>query len=139
VDYFKGRYRFAIYQSCHICKENYQNEIQRVLAEQMNQEATNMEEALMAKYALAGSHIESGNLEAGYKCIKEMIETSLRVFGEDHALTSHVSASAVVSLAGIATELGHREEAFGWLVKLLASSQMSPRKSSSFSTLWELP
>jgi hypothetical protein len=98
-----------------MCKENYRNEIQRVLAEQMNQEATTMEEALMAKYALAGSHMQSDNLEAGYKCIKEMIETSLHVVGEDHALTSRVLATAVITLAGIATELGHREEAFGWL------------------------
>jgi tetratricopeptide (TPR) repeat protein len=98
-----------------MCEENYRNEIQRVLAEQMNQEATSLEEALMAKYALAGSHIESGNLEAGYKCLKEMIETSLHVFGEDHALTSGVSRSAVLSLAATSNRLGHREEAFGWL------------------------
>jgi tetratricopeptide (TPR) repeat protein len=98
-----------------MCKENYRNEIQRVLPEQMNQEATNVEEALMAKYALAGSHIESGDLEAAYKCLKEIMETSLHVFGEDHAVTSSVSASAVISLAATATELGYREEAFGWL------------------------
>jgi tetratricopeptide (TPR) repeat protein len=98
-----------------MCKEDYRNEIQRVLAEQMNQEATNMEEALMAKYALACSHVDSGNMEAGYKCMKEIIETSLHVFGEDHALTSWVSASAVLTLARIAIKLGHHEEAFGWL------------------------
>jgi tetratricopeptide (TPR) repeat protein len=98
-----------------MCKVNYRDEIQRVLAEQMNQEATTLEEASRARYALACSHLESGNNKAGYKCLKEIIETLLHVFGEDHALKSHVSASAVLSLAATATQLGHREEAFGWL------------------------
>jgi tetratricopeptide (TPR) repeat protein len=98
-----------------MCKEDYRNEIKRVLAELMNQDAKSLEEALMAKFALAGSHIESGNMEAGYKCIKEIIETSLYVFGEDRALTSRVCSSAVVSLAGIASQQGHNEEAVGWL------------------------
>jgi hypothetical protein len=98
-----------------MCKEDHRNEIKRVLAELMNQDAKSLEEALLAKFALAGSHIESGNMEAGYKCIKEIIETSLHVFGEDRALTSRVCSSAVVSLAGIASQQGHNEEAVGWL------------------------
>jgi tetratricopeptide (TPR) repeat protein len=81
----------------------------------MNQEATSLEDALIAKHALAGSHMGSGNLEACYKCLKEIVETSLDVFGEDHTLASRVSRSAVFSLAATATQLGHREEAFGWL------------------------
>jgi tetratricopeptide (TPR) repeat protein len=99
-----------------MCKEYYRDEIQRVLAEQMNQEATNLEEALTAKYALAGSYyLELGNMEAEYKCMKGMIEASLHVFGEDRALTSRVSTSVVLTLAATATQLGHLEEAFGWL------------------------
>jgi hypothetical protein len=98
-----------------MCKEDYRNEIQRVLAEQMNQKATSLEEALDAKYALAVSDAESGNTGPAYKSLKEIIETSLRVFGEDHVFTFRASAYAVICLAGIATELGHQEEAFGWL------------------------
>jgi hypothetical protein len=81
----------------------------------MNQEATNMEDALMAKYLLACSHAESGNMGPAYKHMKEIIETSLRVFGEDHVFTSPASANAALGLAGIATDYGHQEESFGWL------------------------
>jgi tetratricopeptide (TPR) repeat protein len=91
------------------------NQEQRVLAEHMNQEATNLGEMSRARYALACSHLESGNMEAGYKCMKESVEASLHAFGEDRALTSWVSVSAVLTLAATATQLGHLEEAFGWL------------------------
>jgi tetratricopeptide (TPR) repeat protein len=81
----------------------------------MNQEATNMEDLLVAKYALASSQLKSGNTEPAYKSLKEIIETSLRVFGEDRVLTSRESVYAAIGLAGIATDSGHQEEAFGWL------------------------
>ena len=79
VDYAKERPES--YKTCHMCKVHYRNEIQRVLAEQMNQEATTLEDALRAKFALVSSHVESGNTKAGYKCLKEIIETSLHAFG----------------------------------------------------------
>jgi hypothetical protein len=44
-----------------MCKEDCRNEIQRVLAEQMNQKATSLEEVLGAKHALAVSDAELGN------------------------------------------------------------------------------
>jgi hypothetical protein len=113
VDYAKERPK--AYKSCHVCKINYGGEIQRVLAEEMNQEATTVEEELLAKSYLARSHGESGNLEASYKCLKEIIETTLRVRGEDHAFTSGLLLDAMFSLATIATKSGHQEEAFGWL------------------------
>jgi tetratricopeptide (TPR) repeat protein len=81
----------------------------------MNQEATTLEDALRAKFALVSSHVESGNTKAGYKCLKEIIETSLHAFGEDHILTSDVSVKAMLTLASTASKLGHNEEAFGWL------------------------
>jgi tetratricopeptide (TPR) repeat protein len=114
VDYAKV-YTTA-YQSCHMCKQVYRNEIQQVLAEHMNREATNLDEELRAKYMLAGSYDQSGNKEAAYKCLKEIIENVLRVVGEDHAFaSSDTTAHTAISLANIAAESGHQEEAFGWL------------------------
>jgi tetratricopeptide (TPR) repeat protein len=113
VDYAKGRP--SAYKSCHMCKEYYQNETQRVLAKQMNEVATTIDEELWAKNALACSYLESGNTEASYKCFKEIVETGLRLNGEDHALKPSVSALAVLNLTGVAIRRWQWEEAVGWL------------------------
>jgi hypothetical protein len=98
-----------------VCKDIYRNEIQRVLAEQMTQDATSLDEKLAAKHLLACSHRESGNTEASNKCFKEIIETTMRVFGEDRFFSSHLVVDAVFSMSNYANKSGHQEEAFGWL------------------------
>ena len=115
VDYAKERPTPIAYTMCHMCKNVYRNEIQRVLAKQMNQAATTIEQELSAKLVLSSSHLQSGNMEAAYKGIKEIIETALHVFGEDRASTYDLFLNAVFRLATIATNIGHQEEAFGWL------------------------
>jgi tetratricopeptide (TPR) repeat protein len=98
-----------------MCKDHYRNEIQRVLAEQMNQEATTIQQKLAAKFNSASSYGKSGNIEASYKGYKDIIETYLLVYGEDLAYTSTRFLDTVTSLADISIALGHQEEAFGWL------------------------
>jgi hypothetical protein len=93
-----------------MCKDTYRNEIQRVLAESLNQVATTIEEELVAKHFLASSYRQSGNIEASYKCLKEIIETILCVNGEDHAFKSNLFLDAVFRLASLANALGHQEE-----------------------------
>jgi hypothetical protein len=81
----------------------------------MNQDATTIEDELVAKLLLSASHRESGNIEASYKCSKEIVETTLCVFGEERTFTSTLCLDSVIGLAYIANTLGHQEEAFGWI------------------------
>jgi hypothetical protein len=97
-----------------MCKDNYRNEIQRVLAKQMTQDTVTIEDGLAATHLLACSYRDSGNIEASYESLKEIIEITLRVFGEDYGLISSLVLEAVFSLAIIANNTGHPEEAFGW-------------------------
>jgi tetratricopeptide (TPR) repeat protein len=83
----------------------------------------------MAKLMLAVSDVESGNLEPGYKSFKEILDTSLRVFGQDHVFTSYASVTAALGLFGVATDSGHQEEAFGWLNCLYQGVQKTIERS----------